>query len=136
MIVVDTNIIFPLFIQSERTEDAIRLRMLDPVWVTEPFALIEFTNVLATYWRTGLVTRDKALEYLTLAEIELAPNIVSVPHSYTLEMAMQYRVTAYDARFLAVAKASGKLLITEDTKLRKSAPNLTQSLDQALKSLS
>ncbi len=136
MIVVDTNIIFPLFIQCERTADATRLRMLDPVWVTEPFALIEFTNVLATYWRTGLVTRDKALEYLTLAEIELAPNIVSVPRSYSLEIAMQYRVTAYDARFLAVAKASGKLLITEDTKLRKSASNLTQSLDQALRSLS
>jgi predicted nucleic acid-binding protein len=135
MNIVDTNIIFPLFIQSERTQDAIRLRMLDPVWVTEPFALIEFTNVLATYCSTGLLTRDKALEYLTLAEIELAPNMVTVPHSHALEIAMQHQVTAYDARFLALAKASGKLLVTEDTRLRKAAPDLTQSLEQALESM-
>ncbi len=41
-------------------------------------------------------------------------------------------VSAYDARFLVVAQTFGGRLVTEDTKLRRAAPGLTQSLEQAL----
>ena len=39
---------------------------------------------------------------------------------------------AYDARFLVVAEGLGIRLVTEDVKLRRAAPKLTQSLAQAL----
>jgi predicted nucleic acid-binding protein len=41
-------------------------------------------------------------------------------------------VSAYDARFLAVADTLGTKLVTEDAKLRAAAPDLTRSLAQAL----
>jgi predicted nucleic acid-binding protein len=49
-----------------------------------------------------------------------------------LSVAVRYRVTAYDARFLALAQQLGTPLVTEDAKLRLAAPNLTQSLAEAL----
>lgn len=133
MKVVDTNVIFPLIVRSAQTDAAIMLREHDPVWVTEPFALIEFSNILATYWRAGHVSRDKALEYLEIAQDFLEPNFVPVTYAKALDVAMRYGVTAYDARFLAVAETLGEKLITEDTRLRKAAPHLTQSIDEALK---
>ena len=47
-------------------------------------------------------------------------------------MALRYNVTAYDARFLALAQQVGERLITEDAKLRAAAPELTQSMAEAL----
>jgi predicted nucleic acid-binding protein len=41
-------------------------------------------------------------------------------------------VTAYDARFLALAHRLGTRLVTEDAKLRSAAPALTLSLAEAL----
>ncbi len=49
-----------------------------------------------------------------------------------MELAMRYQVTAYDARFLALADQHGGRLVTEDAKLRAAAPALTQSLQEAL----
>jgi predicted nucleic acid-binding protein len=50
-------------------------------------------------------------------------------------MAIRYRITAYDGRFLAVADQLGSRLVTEDTKLRAAAPALTQSLEEAIASV-
>ena len=49
-----------------------------------------------------------------------------------LAIAARYRVSAYDARFLALADQLGRRLVTEDTRLRGAAPALTQSLAEAL----
>jgi predicted nucleic acid-binding protein len=49
-----------------------------------------------------------------------------------LDTALRYRVTAYDARFLALARQLGRPLVTEDVNLRAAAPKLTQSLAEAL----
>jgi predicted nucleic acid-binding protein len=132
MIAVDTNIVFPLFVRGARTNAAIRLHELDHIWMTEPFALIEFSNILATYSRSGLATREKCMEYLEIAQEFLGPNFISVSNSQALDIALEYGVTAYDARFLAAAEMTGQLLTTEDVRLRRAAPTLTQSLDQAI----
>jgi len=133
MLPVDTNIIFPLFVRSARTEDAKMLRELDPVWTTDPFALIEFSNILVTYERSKLISLADALKYLGAARDFLAPNFFPISHEAAIEFAVRFGVTAYDARFLAVADAADTPLVTEDTRLRKAAPTLTQSIDEALK---
>ena len=53
-------------------------------------------------------------------------------HVDVLELAAQLRISAYDARFVAVARDLGLRLVTEDAKLRKAAPTLTNSLADAL----
>lgn len=131
MVVVDTNVIAYLLIEGDRTKRAHALFARDPDWRSESFLLIEFSNVLATYLKTGDLSRNQA-ETL-LAEVERRVQVlVSVPHARALDVAEEYAVSAYDARFLAAALDMGAKLVTEDTKLRVAAPGLTQSIDEAL----
>jgi predicted nucleic acid-binding protein len=132
MLVVDTNIIFPCLVRSAITDRVEALRARDAMWHTEPFALVELSNVLATYEQAGHLTLRQSLDCLGEAESWLGPDFVSVPHGEVLELAVRHRVSAYDARFLAVAKILGQKLVTEDKKLRAAAPRLTQSLAEAL----
>ena len=46
--------------------------------------------------------------------------------------AAHYRISAYDAHYLVVARHLGVKLVTEDAWLRKAAPELTQSLAEAV----
>jgi predicted nucleic acid-binding protein len=134
VIVVDTNVIFPLFIRSAESAEAIALRKRDNAWRTEPLALIEFSNILATYQRAKFLTASEAAQHLQTAESFLGPQLFPVSHQDALEMALQYGVTAYDARFLTVAEKLGVKLVTEDARLRAAAPDLTQSLAEAARS--
>jgi predicted nucleic acid-binding protein len=76
---------------------------------------------------------------LTLAQNFLAKvidlfdgKLARVDHPLVLAIAARHRVSAYDARFLALADQLGTRLVTEDAKLRAAAPALTQSLTEAL----
>jgi predicted nucleic acid-binding protein len=132
MFLVDTNIIAPLFVRSALSDAVQKLHGRDRVWRTEPFALIELSNVLATYERAGYVTRGTASDCLGRAATFLHPHFFSVTNEAALEVALRHRTTAYDARFLAVAEQLGTRLVTEDARLRAAAPALTQSLAEAL----
>jgi len=132
MIVVDTNVIVPLYLRTAVTNAVRELRERDAIWRTDPFALVEFSNVLATYERGGYLTKATARQCLAQAQKFLRPHYFSVTHEAALELAIQYRLTAYDGRFLALAQQLGMRLVTEDAKLRAVAPALTQSLSEAL----
>ena len=132
MFVVDTNIIAPLYVRGAYTEAVHELRRRDGFWRTDPFAMIEFSNVLATYRRARYLTTAEAEQCLLEADRFLRPHYVEVRHRAALEFAIRHNITAYDARFLALASQFGARLVTEDSKLRAAAPALTQSLAEAL----
>jgi len=131
VLVVDTNIVAYLLIEGDRTADVQKLYRLDPDWRSEAFLLVEFSNLLATYVRAGRLGTAAATGLLDSAETTVR-GLVSLPHAKALALAAELGVSAYDARFLAVARQLGKRLVTEDARLRRSAPALTLSLDQAL----
>lgn len=133
MIVIDTNILVPLFINGPRTSDTAKLLKLDREWCTEPYALVELVNVFTTYMRAKLLAVEAAYRHLDEAETLLTPHLHRVPRKTALDFAMRYKISAYDAHFLGVADARGMRLITEDAKLRAAAPRLTQSLGDALR---
>jgi predicted nucleic acid-binding protein len=135
MLVIDTNIIAPLYVRSARTDAVTKLFAQDQVWRTEPLALIELSNVLITYERARYITAASARDCLNRAAVFLQPNLFRVSHQAALEAALRYGTTAYDARFLALAQQLGSRLVTEDAKLRGAAPALTQSLEEALTSV-
>ena len=132
MILVDTNVIAPLYLRSARSEAVAELFARDSLWRTEPLALIELSNVLISYERARYITAVMARECLNRAAAFLQPHLFRVTHQAALDTALRYRVTAYDGRFLALAQKLGRPLITEDAKLRAAAPKLTQSLAEAL----
>jgi predicted nucleic acid-binding protein len=132
MLVVDTNIIVPLYVRAAASDAVRELRDRDAVWRTDPFAMVEFSNVLATYERARYLTKAMAHECLARAQGFLRPHYFSVTHEAALELAIRHRLTAYDGRFLALAHQLGARLVTEDAKMRAAAPALTQSLAEAL----
>jgi len=132
MLLVDTNIIAPLYVRSAGSQAVAKLFARDAVWRTEPLALIELSNVLIAYERARYITAATARDCLNRAAAFLQPHLFRVSHQAALDAALRFRTTAYDARFLALARQLGVRLVTEDAKLRAAAPALTQSLAEAL----
>jgi predicted nucleic acid-binding protein len=131
MVVVDTNILAYLLITGDHTDEAQALFAQDVEWNSEAFVLIEFSNIVATYQRTGGLSRAQGETLLNDAEMRMQ-GLINLPHIVALQFARQFKVSAYDARFLATAAKLGAKLVTEDKKLRMAAPALTQSLAEAL----
>jgi predicted nucleic acid-binding protein len=131
VIVVDTNVVAYLLIEGDRTAQAQALYGRDPDWRSEGFLLVEFCNLLATYVRTGRLDGDAAADLLGSAERTLT-GIVNLPHARALALAAEFGVSAYDARFLCVARQLGTKLVTEDARLLRAAPALTQTLEQVM----
>ncbi len=131
MIVVDTNVIAYLLIEGDRTADAQALRLADPDWRSEPFLLVEFSNLLATQVRAKALSAAQAKSLLESAAQQVAA-WVEVPHAQALAVALDRRVSAYDARFVACARRLSAPLVTEDARLRAATPGSSISIAEAL----
>ena len=132
MILVDTNVLFSLVVDSELSQAAVRLHEQDDDWHSEYHALVELTNVLARYIRNGKMTAAEGRLALTTAEDFMDGHLYSVAHADALELTFGPQVSVYDARFLAAATCLQTKLVTEDRKLRNAAPELTCSLEDAI----
>src|SRR5438105_10678488 len=132
MLIVDTNVVVYLLIHGDQTRAAQELRSRDPDWRSEAFLLVEFTNMLASSIATKRMTLSLAQDLLAKASALFDGKLGRIPHRSVLASAARHRVSAYDARFLALADQLGRRLVTEDAKLRATAPALTQSLAEAL----
>jgi len=85
-----------LLIEGDRTADAQALYAKDSDWQSEAFVLVELTNILTTYTRTGSLTREEGIKLL--AEVEtLLPPLPSVSHQEAYEVAVEFGISAYDA---------------------------------------
>jgi predicted nucleic acid-binding protein len=131
VILVHTNILVYLLIESDRTSSVQDLFARDSEWCSEAFLMVEFSNVLATYVRMGALRRAQSAELLTEAQATLAATH-NVAHGYALEAAMEHQISAYDARFISLAKQLKMRLTTEDAKLCTAVPMWTISLSDAL----
>jgi predicted nucleic acid-binding protein len=132
MVVVDTNVLGYLLLEGEQTPHARALLAQDADWRSESFVMVEMTNVLATVMRArGMPLRD-ATNVLANAQIVIQPGLEVADHAQVLELAARRKISAYDARFVVIARDLGTRLVTEDAKLRRAAPELTQSIAEAL----
>ena len=132
MFIVDTNVVAYLPIHGDHTTAAQKLHGRDPDWRSEAFLLVEFTNVLASSIATKRMTLALAQNFLAKTSALFDGKLARVAHSLVLAIAARHHVSAYDARFLALADHLGRRLVTEDIRLRIAAPALTQSLAEAL----
>jgi predicted nucleic acid-binding protein len=130
VVLVDTNVLAYLMLEGDRTSAAQELFERDADWRSEAFIMVEFSNVLTTYVRTKVLTRDHGLKLLAGAE-KLVPVLTSVQNARALEVATQFGISAYDARFVALAIQMKVKLVTEDAKLRAAVPSWTVSLADA-----
>lgn len=133
MIVVDTNVLAYLLIEGDRTADAQALRLADPDWRSDPFLLVEFSNLLATQVKSGALSAAQAETLLGVAGQQIA-QWIEVPHREVLAVAVVRQISAYDARFIACAQQVGLPLVTEDARLRAMTPGLSMSMAEAVAS--
>lgn len=134
MRVIDANLLAYLVLDDRHTAGARALLARDADWHTESFALIELANVLTTQVRLDRMPLRSALSAMSTAQSVVKDGLHAVDHEATLTTAAGLRISAYDARYLVLAAELGAPLVTEDAKLRRAAPQLTQSIDQALAS--
>jgi predicted nucleic acid-binding protein len=132
MVVVDCNVIAHLLLDGEQTPRARALLERDADWHSDSTLMIEFTNLLATAMRVRKLAPDEAAIAVTQAQGVIDPGLHAASHFEALSVARRCRVSAYDARYLVVARDLGVRLVTEDARLREAAPDLTQSLADAL----
>src|SRR4029077_12856550 len=79
----------------------------DPDWRSEAFIMVEFTNVLIGYTVTKRMMLPLAQTLLEKADRLLDGKLGRVSHTQVLTTAVRHRVTACDARFLALAECLG-----------------------------
>ena len=135
MIIVDTNVIVYRIVQGPETAQAMRLEARDPAWRVPGLWRYEFTNAIWMMVRAGMINRQEALDALDRADRKMSSHELVVPQADALDAALQYNVSAYDAQYVALAKASGVVCVTADRPLLQKTPGITvplASLDQYL----
>lgn len=131
VVLIDTNVLAYLLLEGDRTSSAQELYERDSDWRSEAFLMVEFSNVVATSIRAKSITRDQGMKLLFGAETAV-PALTSVRHAQVLEAAIKFGISAYDARFVALAMQMKVKVVTEDAKLRNAVPAWTHSISEAL----
>lgn len=122
MIVVDTNVLASLFLETEASADAQAALARDAGWAAPLLWRSELRNVLATHVRLGLYDLAHCLEVLEAAEDVLGDRQLEIPDSKVLRLAESSGCSAYDCEFVALAEHLELPLVTLDGKVLKSFP--------------
>jgi predicted nucleic acid-binding protein len=131
VIVVDTNIIAYLYLESEFTARAEALLASDPEWAVPVLWRSEFRNILAGALRRKALSFDEVRNVLIEAESLLAGCEHEVGSQQVLELVRDSNCSAYDCEFIALAAQMSVKLVTMDGKLLKAFPKLAVPLPAA-----
>ena len=133
MLVVDTNLVIALVVTHPLHEDARVLLANDADWHLPDWWQIELSNALRNYHRAGQLEIAEALAAQNRAITLFPPaNTHAIEFEASLRIACERNISAYEARFIALARSFNQKLVTEDGRLRKACPDDTLSLAEAL----
>ncbi len=133
MIVVDTNIIGYLFLNSPHSAHAEEALKKDSAWAAPLLWRSELRNVLTLYLRKGLLTLEDALQIMEEASRLLAGREFAVPSPTVLTLASQSALSAYDCEFVALARDLGVPLVTVDRQILREFPRVAVGLAEFVK---
>ena len=88
----------------------------------------ELHNVLIGFVRRGTVTSEQAKAMSDDAAVVLGDRIASVSGHQVIDVALECGLTAYDAEFVALARALGVPLATLDNAVLHGAADVAVSL--------
>lgn len=131
MIIVDTNIIVYLAMQSEKTPLAVRAFEKDNRWGAPPLWQSEFLSVLALHMRKKIITLEKAGQIMTESK-ELIQLEYQVAPINILKLIAASKCSAYDCEFVALAQELDVRLLTEDKQILEQFPDRAISLTNFL----
>jgi predicted nucleic acid-binding protein len=134
MIVVDTNVIGYLFLESPRSEQVERVFEIDPIWVAPRLWRSEFRNVLAKYLQAGYLGLTEAITIMDRAEELLSNGDYDVPSAPVLALSHASSCTAYDCEFAVLARDLGLQFVTVDRQILVHFPDIAISPQAYLES--
>lgn len=132
MIVVDTNTLAYLYLNSDKSAQAERLLTLEPEWIAPRLWKSEFRNVLALYLRKAILSIEDVLLILRHAESLMLGNEHEVSSVPVMQLVQSSTCSAYDCEFVALAKMLGVPLITADKKIIGAFPGIACTIDDFL----
>ena len=129
MIVVDTNVLAARNLAGVSTRHAERVEARDPVWIVPPLWRYEFQNILAMAVRVRRIAPEDAILAWRKVSVQMAENEHEPSPESVIELSGRYRITGYDANFIALAMEMGVRCVTEDRELQKKFPAVAVSME-------
>lgn len=117
MIVVDTSIIAYMTFATEHSPMVSSLHQKNSVWEAPLLWKSEFLNVLALYYRKGLIDHQESLKALDFAERLIGSREHKVPSTAIVDLVVNSTCSSYDCEFIILAEKLGTKLITYDKKI-------------------
>ncbi len=134
MIVVDTNIIAYLYLESDRSAQAEKLLEIDSQWAAPLLWRSELSNVLALYMRASHLSINQAQQIMQEALSLMQGREYEIVPFHVLELVASSSCSAYDCEFVALAEDLETPLVTTDKKVLKEFPRIAVSLDEFIAS--
>ncbi|HUP48723.1 MAG TPA: type II toxin-antitoxin system VapC family toxin [Thermoanaerobaculia bacterium] len=128
MIVVDTNVILHLWLETPETAAAEALLESDSEWGAPLLWRSEIRNALALLIRHRSFPLQAAKEIVRSAEELMAGREFAVPSDDVLDLAQRSGCSAYDCEFVALAVALDVPLVTTDRKVLRAFPKTARAL--------
>ncbi len=122
MIAVDTNVVAYLLLGGDLGDASRALLRADRHWVAPRLLLSELRNVMALHMKRRGLALDDARVLMEKAEALLADALYELPSRQVLQLAEASACSAYDCEFVALARALGVKLVTNDRAILRSFP--------------
>ena len=132
MIVVDSNVLAARNITGPRTHLARQVEEIDPVWLVPPLWRYEFQNILAKSAWARQITHGEAMAIWAKTAAQLVENEYEASPGRVIDLSLRYRITAYDANFIALAMDMEVTCVTEDRDLLDKFPTVAVSMERFL----
>ena len=129
MIVVDTNVVVYLALDTPQKQLAQRILDADPDWHAPFLWRYEFRNAAAQHMRSGGLTLRDALDAVRFAERLLSDKEHAVDSARVMRLVADSALSAYDCEFVALAQKLGVVLVTWDRRVRREFPEIAVSPD-------
>ena len=133
MIVVDSNVLAARNLTGTQTILAERVELIDRFWIVPPLWRYEFQNILTKGLWTRQITLDDAMVVWRKAWTQMFENEHDPSPGKVIDLSARYRITAYDANFIALAMEMGVMCVTEDCELQKKFPAIAVSMADFIK---
>ena len=123
MIVVDTNIITYMTFETRYSGVVSQLHQKNSKWEAPALWKSEFLNVLALYFREGLIDYQETLNALDFAERLIGSREHKVPARDIVHAVLNSTCSSYNCELIVLAEKLGTKLITYDKKLIEEFPD-------------
>jgi predicted nucleic acid-binding protein len=123
MITVDTNVLIHLWLPSDKTAISEKIYQLDDDWIAPLLWRSEYRNVVFKYIRRG-VSLKEGLEAIQHAEKLMKENEFQVNSEDVMNLAYESGCTTYDCEFVHIAITRSVPLITFDSQVLRSFPDV------------